>query len=158
MTARIGAFVVVGFAAVWLWIGARALPGPWPVIVGVIGVAVLLGVAWHILRRPAWVGRPRRFDRGRFAVAVAFEVIAANLAAGYLGRTGQIGYLWPALGIVVALHFIGLWWATEDRRYIALTGTMLAANVAALSFAAGSSGMSAMTGLGSSMALTVALL
>ncbi len=153
MTARMGAFVVLGFAFVWLWLGASAQPMPWAAVIGVIGAVALIAIGWRVLRQPASAWRGRRFYRSRFAIAVAFEVIAANLAGWLLGRAGLIGYIWPALGIVVALHFIGLWWASGDRRFITLTVVMAAVNVVALFFAPGGAAMLAVSGLGSSAAL-----
>ena len=157
MTARAGGFVVIAFAGVWLWIGASALPMPWAVIAGVIGIATLLAVAGHVLRSPAPIGSGGRFDRGKFYLAVAFEVVAANVVGWLLGRMGLIGYIWPALGIIVALHFIGLWWASNDPRYLTLMIVMLTVNVVACFFRMGSAAMLATSGLGSSAALASAM-
>ena len=38
MTARTGAFVVLGSAFVWLWVGVSGLVMPWRAIAGGIGV------------------------------------------------------------------------------------------------------------------------
>lgn len=157
MTSRIGAFVVLGFAAVWLWVGTKELAMPLGAAVLVVGAIALLAAVWHVLRQPTLVGRPRRFVRRRFWITVALEVVGANLVGWVLGRAGLIGYLWPGIGIVVALHFIGLWWATGDGRYLALTAGMLAVNVIALFFAPGSAAMLAVCGLGSATALTAAM-
>jgi hypothetical protein len=157
MTARTSGYVVLIFAAVWLWIGASALPMPWNAVAGAIGGVTLLAIAWHVLRRPASAGSTRRFDRRKFWIAVAFEVVAANVVALRLGQLGLIGYLWPAFGIIVALHFIGLWWASHDLRFIALTLAMLAVNVVALFFEPGGAAMLALSGLGSSAALAAAM-
>ena len=157
MTARGGAFVVLGFACVWLWVGATALPMPWRAVVGAFGCAVLLAVAWHVLHRPASADGARRFHRSKFLIAVAFEIVAANIGAWLLGRAGLMGYMWPMLGIVVALHFIGLWWASLDPRFITLTVTMLTVNVAACFFAPGGVAMLAITGLGSAAVLAAAM-
>ena len=155
MTPRGGAIVVLLFAAVWLWLGATALPMPWRAIVGAFGGVVLLAVAWRVLRHPVRGGR--RWHRSKFLAAVAFEVVAANIGAWLLGRMGLMGYLWPMLGIVVALHFIGLWWASLDPRFISLTIAMLAVNIVACFFAPGGAAMLAMTGLGSAAVLAAAM-
>lgn len=157
MTPRGGAVVVLVFATVWLWLGVTALPMPWRAIVGAFGCVALLAVAWQVLRRPATAGDGRRFHRGKFLIAVAFEIVAANIGAWLLGRMGLTGYIWPMLGIVVALHFIGLWWATLDPRFITLTIAMLAVNVVALFFTPGGAAMLAITGLGSSAVLAAAM-
>ena len=118
----------------------------------------MIPVAVHVFRHPVFAGGTRRFHRGRFGIAVAFEVVAANFAAILLGRAGLIGYIWPAIGIVVALHFIGLWWASGDGHFITLTLTMLAVNVVALFFPGGGAAMLAVCGLGSAACRATALL
>lgn len=157
MTARRGTFVVLAFALVWLWIGANALAMPWRVVAGGVGGVVLGAVAWRALRRPVALGSTGRFDRRRFGITVALEVGAATLAGSLLGRFGLIGYVWPTLGVIVALHFIGLWWATGDPRYITLMWTMLAVNVIALFSPPGGAAMLAISGIGSSAALALAV-
>ncbi len=157
MTARSSVFVGLGFAAVWLWIGAGAQPMPWAAIIGAIGALVLIAVAWHVLRRPASTGRTQRFDRGRYRIAVAIEVVALVLAGWLLGRFGLIGYVWPVIGVIVALHFIGLWWPSHDRRFITLTIAMGAVNVVALFFPPGGAAMLGISGLGSSAMLAMAM-
>jgi hypothetical protein len=157
MTPLTGILVVLVFSGVWLWIGASALPVPWAAGVGAIGVVGLLAAARHAWRNPAPLGGGRRFDRRKFAAAVAFEIVAANIVAWQLGRVRLLGYIWPSLGIVVALHFIGLWWASGDLRYIRLMIEMLLVNVVACFFAPGSAAMFAVCGLGSATALALAL-
>lgn len=157
MTARGGGFVVLAFATWWLWVGASGLPMPWRAVAFTLGGVLLLAVAWHVMRSPTAVGGSSRFDRRKFWITVAIEIAALNVAAWLLGRFGLLGYLFPTIGGVVALHFIGLWWASRDPRFITLTFTMLAVNVAACFFAPGSAAMLAVSGLGSSAALAAAM-
>ena len=155
MTPRIGAIVVLLFAVVWLWLGATALPLPWRAIAGIVGGATILAAAWRVLRYPVRGGA--RWHGSKFAVAVAFEIVAANVGAWFLVKNGLTGYMWPMLGIVVALHFIGLWWASLDRRFLSLTAAMLAVNVVACFFPPGGTAMLAVTGLGSATVLAGAM-
>jgi hypothetical protein len=157
MTARGGSFVVFAFATWWLWVGASGLPMPWRAVAFAVGGALLLAVAWHVLRNLAAVGGSSRFDRRKFWITVAIEIAALNAAAWLLGLFDLLGYLFPAIGSVVALHFIGLWWASRDVRFITLTWTMLAVNVIACFFAPGRAAMLAISGLGSSAALSLAM-
>jgi hypothetical protein len=157
MTARRGTIVVLGFALVWLWVGTSGLATPWRAVVGGVGLVALGAIAWRALRGPVALGRTRRFDGRRFAITVAIEVGAAVLAGQLLGRSGLIGYVWPTIGIIVGLHFVGLWWATGDRRYLTLTAVMTAVNVVALAFPAGGAAMLAVSGLGSCAALAWAV-
>ena len=147
--------MVLVFAAVWLWIGASALPMPWSAIAGAVGALGLAAIGWRVLRGWYPTGG-RRFDRTRFRITVALEIAAGLFAGWALGRLGLTAYAWPVIGIIVALHFIGLWWATHDPRFLALTLAMLAVNVVALFFPPGAA-MLAISGLGSSAALMAAM-
>jgi len=157
MSARGGALVALGFAFVWLWVGAGALAMPWRAAALVVGVAILGAVGWRVLTRPVALGNVGRFHRGRFAIAVAFEVGAALVIGQWLESARLVAYLWPALGVIVALHFIGLWWASGDRRYLTLTTLMLAANVMAIVIGPDSTAMLAVAGFGSAAALAHAV-
>lgn len=152
MTPRTGGIVVLVFAGVWLWIGASALPVPWRWIAAAVGIVSLLATGWRVLRQRRPLGSGRGFDRRWFWLAVAFEVVAANIAAWWLGRAGMLDRIWPVLGIIVGLHFIGLYYASRDRRFITLTVAMVAINAVALLLTPGGA-MLPVAGLGSAAAL-----
>jgi hypothetical protein len=46
-----------------------------------------------------------------------------------LPRTGFGDQLIPAVGVIVGLHFIGLWMATGSRRFLGIAAAMCAVSV-----------------------------
>ena len=151
--ARLPALIPLGFALWWLWQGIAALPQGWRAGIGIAGAVTIIAVAAHVMTRPP---RPRdvRFRFGwRFAVVVAIEVAGLTVALNLLQSAGRLDLLLPAIGIVVGLHFLGIWWVNPQRRYLWLAGAMTAINVAALFLA----DPRAVSGLGSALALGVAV-
>ncbi len=157
MSPRGGSLVALAFAFVWLWVGAGALAMPWKAVALVVGATVLGFVGWRVLARPITLGNVGRFHGRRFALAVIFEFAAAGVVGNWLVQNKLEAYLWPALGVIVALHFIGLWWASGDTKYLTLTALMLAANVVAILTGPGGPAMLAICGFGSSAALAHAV-
>lgn len=154
MTPFTGRAIGLGFAALWLLVGASALPQPWRYAVGGLGLIVIAALtvrAWRLVEP-----RTGRFSMRRFGIAVALEFAALALAQALLNRSGQTGYLIPVVGIIVGLHFIGLWWAGGGAQYLWLAGAMTAIDAAALLLPPGSAAMLAFAGLGSATALAVA--
>jgi hypothetical protein len=149
MSGRTGAIIGLGFALFWLWLGALALPAPWPVAVGIVGSAAVLAILIRQLGSSA-NGRAR-FARGRYLAAVALEFAALATLATFLARWGREDVLWPAAGIIIGLHFVGLWWASGQRRFLNLAAAMTAVNAVALLVPAPA--MLATSGLGSYLAL-----
>ncbi|CAM3233969.1 hypothetical protein SPAN111604_12130 [Sphingomonas antarctica] len=151
MSAFTGRAIGLGFAVLWLILGAAALPIPWRCLVGAGGLAVIGIFVWRAWR----MEEPRTglFRMGRYRIAVIAEFAAIAVTQLLLGRWGLGGYLLPAVGILVGLHFIGLWWAGGGERYLWLAATMTAIDAAALLLPAGSAAMQATAGLGSAAAL-----
>ncbi len=115
--------VMIGtaFGGLWAAMGALALPRPWTP--WAVGGAVILCL---ILLRRLWFSTAREsgglFRRNAYWVAVVLEV-AALVAADYLlARYGLEAYLVPAIGIIVGLHFIGLWKATGKTVFFWIPG------------------------------------
>ena len=151
MSAFASRAIGLAFAALWLLLGAAALPLPWRYAVGVIG-----GVAIGALAIRAWRMDERRtgqFRMGRYRIAVVLEFAALALAGVLLSRAGLGGYMLPVVGIIVGLHFVGLWWAGGGAQFLRLAGTMTAIDTAALLLAPASHAMQAAAGLGSAAAL-----
>ena len=151
MTAFTGRAIGLGFAILWLLLGASALPPAWGYATGAIGLAAIAALAWHAWR----MHEPRtgRFRMDRYWIAVVAEVAAIALAQLVLTRSGLVGYLLPVVGVLVGLHFLGLWWAGGGERYWRLAGVMTALDAAALLLPPGSRAMQAAAGLGSAAAL-----
>jgi hypothetical protein len=120
--ASIGLF----FGGLWCWLGASALSPHWQIPVGVAGmlVSLVLIVRLWRMRTPAGAGNVL-FGRRAYLAAVALEVAAiiafTNLAQHY----GWQDYVIPGVGIIVGLHFIGLWKATQMTRFLWIAGGMV---------------------------------
>ena len=150
---RLPALIPLGFALWWLWQGIAALPPGWRTGIGIAGVVAIAAIAAHVLTRPPRPGDVRFRFGWRFAVAVAAEVAGLVIALNLLQANGRLDLLLPAIGIVIGLHFVGIWWSNPQPRYLWLAGAMTGLNVAAL-FVADPRPLS---GLGSAFMLGVAV-
>ena len=64
------------------------------------------------------------FKRRAYLLAVLLEVLAIYVVSGLLARYGLKSYLIEAVGVIVGLHFIGLWRATALSRFLWIAGGM----------------------------------
>jgi len=48
-----------------------------------------------------------------YNAAVAFEICAITIAIWFLRKRGRIDLIPPVIGLIVGLHFVGLWKATD---------------------------------------------
>lgn len=154
MTPFTGRAIGLAFAALWLLLGAAALPLPWRYAAaagGLAGLVVLAVRAWR-LDEP----RTGLFRMARFRLAVALEFGAIAVANWQLNRAGVGGYLIPVVGIIVGVHFVGLWWAGGGTVYLWLAGAMTAVDAFALLLPPGGAAMQGVAGFGSAAALAVA--
>lgn len=153
MTPFTGRAIGLAFAGLWLFLGVMALPVPWRYGVAALGAIVILALAIR-----AWRMDERRtglFRMGRYRISVVAEFAAIALAGYLLSNAGLGGYVIPVAGIIVGLHFIGLWWAGGGPQYLRLAGIMTAIDAAALLLPPGSHAMQAVAGLGSAATLAV---
>ena len=138
---------------VWLFVGAAALKGSLAVAIAVAGVLVFAAAGWRVRQRRQ---RNRRFVRGYYLAAVVGEVVVLVLAQHWLASHGREVLLFPVVGMIVGAHFIGLWAAMRDRRFLWLTGAMLVVNLAALLIPMQTAKRQMLSGFGSSLALLAA--
>lgn len=151
MSAFTGRAIGLGFAVLWLLLGAAALSVPWRYLIGAAGLAAIAALLWRARR----MQEPRTglFRMDRYLIAVVAEFAAIALVQLVLARLGLSAYLLPVVGVLVGVHFVGLWWAGGGDSYLRLAGTMTALNAAALLLPPGSRAMQAVAGLGSAAAL-----
>jgi hypothetical protein len=145
------------FGLLWLFVGASAISGPLAIAVGAGGGALFAGAAWRVIRGGGRGRSGGRFDRRYYIAAVAAEVLAIIVAQSWLAAHGQSALLLPVVGVIVGLHFIGLWLAMGVQRFLWLTGALVGLNLAALLLPLSPPGRVILSGLGSSFALLVAV-
>jgi hypothetical protein len=87
---------------------------------------LLIARLWRT-RRPG--GDAGMFRRRTYLIAVILEVAALYAVALLLPRSGLGAFLVPAVGLVVGLHFIGLWRATGLSRFFWIAVCMSAVSI-----------------------------
>lgn len=142
------------FGLLWLFVGASAVGRPAGIAVGIAGVLLFAWAAWRVVRRG---GRSDgRFVRKYYVAAVVLELVAIVAAQRWLVLHGSENLLFPIIGIIVGLHFIGLWFAMGRLSFLWLTGALVAINLLALLLPLSPEGRIMLAGFGSSTALLVA--
>lgn len=156
MISIISGLIGLAFGLFWLFVGANAVHGRVGTVIAAAGCVIFALAALRIIirrRRP----RGTRFIGGYYLAAVGAEVVAIVAAQNWLAAHGQKQLLFPVIGIIVGLHFIGLWLATGDRVFAWLTSVMVAINLAALLLPLSPDARRMVSGFGSSAALLVAV-
>jgi hypothetical protein len=152
----ISGLIGLAFGLFWLFVGANAVHGQAAMVIAVAGCLIFaLAALWIVTRRRRTRGR--RFAAGYYLAAVGAEVVAIVAAQNWLAAHGQKQLLFSVVGIIVGLHFIGLWLATGDRVFAWLTSVMVAINLAALLLPLNPDARRMVSGFGSSAALLVAV-
>lgn len=151
----IGGLIGLAFGWLWLLIGATAA-GQARVPIMVVGSLLFGAAAWRLVRRI----RPGRGQfRLRYYIGVVIaEVAAIVLAQKWLIEHGRDGLLFPVMGVIVGLHFMGLWLAWRREQFLWLTGAMVAINLVALAAPLTQGGRTLLSGFGSSASLLVAVM
>ena len=147
----IPSFIGLAFGALWLTVGVTAAPSPWHLIASIAGAALFLGAAIRIVLRQS---RGGRFDWRWYVAAVVAEVVAIGFAQRWLLLNHRDDLLPPVAGIIVGLHFLGLWRAMQMRRFVGLAAALVAINAAAL-LAPSQPDRLMLSGFGSAAALLV---
>jgi hypothetical protein len=113
------------FGTLWALIGASALPRPHDRAGGVLALILALVFLARLWRHepPTAAARPL-FRTPAYLFAVAAELLCMYAAALLLPRFGAQQQIYPVIGCIVGLHFIGLWLATRSRRFLFITAGM----------------------------------
>jgi hypothetical protein len=112
------------FGTLWATIAVSGLPHAYQ---GAgYAVAVVLALFFLVrLWRAKYSGESRPlFQTRAYLVSVVAEVVAIYAASSLLTRHGAQQQVLPAVGVIVGLHFIGLWLATRSRRFLSITAGM----------------------------------
>lgn len=140
------------FGGVWGVFGAQALPPEWHAVgiaAAVLVTAVLIALLW---RAGSGEGRGL-FRRRTYYLAVVFEVAAVVAANMLMPRLGLTAYALQILGVIIGLHFIGLWKASAMARFLGIAAAMTILSLAACALPAPLRDM--VTGFGNALVLWI---
>lgn len=151
---RTGALIGLVFGLLWWWVGAGAVTGLAGTVLQIIGVLIFAATGIWIVKRPVTPARhqPRWVY---YVVAVVAEVVAIMLSQKWLTVHGFGQLIFPAVGVIVGLHFIGLWQAFARRRFLILSIVMTAVNLLALLLPLTPGARLLLSGFGSSASLLI---
>jgi hypothetical protein len=150
----IGGLIGLGFGWLWLLVGSTAA-GAAQIPILIAGSILFALAGWRVVRRQDRGGG--RFRAGYYIAAVVAEVAAIVVAQEWLRSHNRQDLLFPVIGIIVGLHFIGLWLAWRRDQFLWLTGALVAVNVLALLLPLTRAGRTMLSGFGSSASLLVAV-
>lgn len=121
----IGATVGLFFGGLWCVLGSQGLPASWQIPILIAGWIVTALLVLRLWRWPSLrsSGGPL-FRQRAYLIAVLLEVIALVAANSLLPQAGLGDELIPIVGIIVGLHFLGLWKATGSYRFVAIAFAM----------------------------------
>ena len=104
------------FATVWGVIGSLALSRPWwaPAIAASLAtsMALLIGVGRNKATQSGL------FQRDAYRIAVGAELAAIAVVQVILSKLGLLSFSLSAIGVIVGLHFIGLWKASSSKKFL----------------------------------------
>ncbi|CAN5602398.1 hypothetical protein BH09BAC4_BH09BAC4_51310 [soil metagenome] len=128
---RTGSLIGLGFGWLWWLAGTGVVAGFPGSVLQVLGILIFaLSGIWIVKRRPQAAHRQPRW--AFYVGAILVEIAAIALAQAWLTARGLEPLLFPVIGIIVGLHFTGLWPAFGRRRFLVLAGAMMAINLLAL--------------------------
>jgi predicted DNA repair protein MutK len=106
-------------------LGVFALPRPYDRIGSALALAIALIFLVRLWRHePPTASERPPFIISVYVVAVFAELLGMYTAALLLPRFGAQQQVYPAVGCIVGLHFIGLWLATRSPRFLHITAGM----------------------------------
>lgn len=154
---KLGALIGLIFAMLWWFVGVGAMTGSAGTILQIFGIFVFTATGIWILRRKATLpGQKPRWNY--YVVAVIAEVIAIMISQKWLNSRNLGQLLLPTVGLIVGLHFTGLWYAFARRRFLILSVVMTAVNLLALLLPLTPGERLLLSGFGSSASLFVTVI
>jgi predicted signal transduction protein with EAL and GGDEF domain len=129
----IGGTIGLIFGSLWCLLGAMALPAALRAPATLAGFAIGAALILLLWRRRTIQGSGTAMFRQRaYIIAVVLEV-AAIAAASYLLRShGLQNFFIPVVGVIVGLHFIGLWQATGMPLFLGIAAAMCVVSVVSM--------------------------
>jgi hypothetical protein len=147
----IAPLIGLAFGLLWFLVGAGAVAPPAGPMLMAAGGLVFALAAIRVVRRGRRPGAT--FIRTYYVVAVVAELVAIAVAQAWLAGQGRTDLLFPVVGVIVGLHFIGLWKAIGLTRFLALAAAMVVINLVALTPHLPTPQRAMISGFGSSAAL-----
>ena len=153
----ISSLIGICFGGLWACAGSMAFSGSIRGVLLTLAVLLTAGLALHASRSlAASESQSGMFHRRPYVVAVVLESLAIAGAVNLLPRYGAETYLLQALGVIVGLHFIGLWMASQSSRFIWISAGMCLLSVASILAQHATAGIRAgdvLTGFGNALVL-----
>ena len=147
------------FGGLWGVLAGLAAPASWRGPGVLLAVLVSMILIYRLWRRGGAVGMGSGlFRRGPYLVAVALEFVAISAAANLLPRFGLGAYFIESLGLIVGLHFVGLWKATGQAAFLWIAAGMCSVSIAAMGLPQAWNGIEirqAVTGFGNALVLWI---
>lgn len=112
------------FGTLWAIIAVSALPHSNAGAGCAVGVILACLFLLRLWRAPVPGESKPLFQTRAYMIAVHAEVVAIYAASSLLIRHGAQQQVLPAVGVIVGLHFIGLWMATRSSRFLSITAGM----------------------------------
>ncbi|WP_316833264.1 hypothetical protein [Pedobacter aquatilis] len=154
---KTGALIGLVFGLLWWWVGAGAVTGSAGTMLQILGIFIFAATGIWIVRRQDTPSRQKpRWNY--YLIAVIAEVVAIMFSQAWLTARG-LGYLlFPTVGLIVGLHFTGLWYAFARLRFLILATAMSAVNLLALLLPLSPGERLLLSGFGSSASLLITVL
>jgi hypothetical protein len=126
---KTGIVVLAVMGLLWWLIGAFTIQRPW--LYGVIA-AGLVACGSILARTMALPAQLQKLDRKLFIASMLFEAVAIFVCIWLLIRARAYGYIFPATAIIVGVHFIGIWKASNRRDCLWLAAALCLIGIAVL--------------------------
>lgn len=145
------------FGGLWAGAGGMAFSGSVRGVLLTLAVLLTAGLAVHASRSlAASDSQSRMFHSRPYVIAVVLETVAIAGIAALLPRYGAERFLLQAIGIIVGLHFIGLWKASHLSKFLWISAGMCLVSTASILAQHATAGVRAgdvLTGFGNALIL-----
>jgi len=133
----LGAIICVLFAGVWGAAGAAGLPRRRRRAAMVLSAALSAAILVALILWPPSDPQQGTFRSRIYEITIAAEAIPILAAIVILRRISRRDLLLPVIGLIVGLHFIGMWMTTDLPVFLAVAAAMCAFSALSLLLARG---------------------
>ena len=118
---KTGIAILSTMGFLWCLIGAVAFPYAWRMVVALFAFLILVALLYATARKTS---APTKLDGKIFGMSLAFEIGGIIAAVWLLNSFHEPTFILPAITVIVGLHFIGMWFATDNVTYIQIAIAM----------------------------------